>query len=613
MYTGTQFNWHDLSDIAREQTPTVIDNSPLFIVVGSFDKGPEKMQVINNSKFNLLYGAKMSFDRHGQNAIQTQRIIDAGARVLIKRVCAKDSTLANVIFVATLNKTETQKVDTEGNKLYTDADGNEVTTADGNTPIMISSVSLKWEAKSISGCKTFEDVKKEAMKLQDLATGVFPVIIVADNGRGLTSKAFRMIPDYSTSKNIGTMFYTAAVYEGTGNRESVAVSVNPDVVYNKTSYAIDEQRMDQVHGEVDPGVYENLIAALAEALETDVDTVKTYDILYGYNNKGELVDGFSIDAESIDMNADYGVELKMGTNGNFGTAPVNTDPWIEEIRSFWAGEVTDEIWDVDTYKIACVCDANLPLPIKNEIARFVKFREDCIFLRDFGLGMDSYAKIKEAYDANNIRSRFISDYLTSYDIKDPVTDKTIKVTMLYDLAACMVPHLAKSPHAPIAGTANGFILDSAIKGTVSYVPLITPTVNQKRAIDDLRVNYAIFEDDDCVVQSEYTCQDDRYTELSYMNNVLAIQQVARAVRTKCPKQRFTLQDGTYDLSGYAKAVEDVLSNFIGNFSILRFTYTRDKLKIAQKIFNASIEFAFKPFAQSEIFDLFAINNEDNLD
>lgn len=606
MYPGTTFKWYDNSDIYQEQTPAVVDNSPLFMYVGSFDKGPEDLREVNNTKFNSLYGSYMSFDRHGQGAIQAQQIINAGGRLLVKRVCAEDATLGNTVFVATVTKGEKQKTDEEGNLIYKTPEGDETTTSDGNTPVNVKTASIKWEAKSIKNAKTAKEVREEALKLK--ADGVFPLIVIAENGRGVSGKAIRLIPDYTTSKNLGVMFYTATVFEGASAVESVAITVNPAVVFNNTSYALDEQRMDQINGLVDTTVFEEYAAFIAEALDMDVDTVKTMDLVYGYTYKGETVANLSIDAEGINMNATYGVELKNGSNGEFGAAPANSEAWVEAIRKVYAGEVIDSVWDVDQHKISAIVDANFPQSIKDAIANFVNFREDCIFFRDFGLGIDSYVKLKNAYDKNTVRSRYIADYMTSYDIKDPVTAKTITVTMMYDLAAVLVSHFASSVHAPMAGSINGFILPSAIKGTISFTPIKTPSVNQKQAVDDLHVNYAIFEDDDCVVQSEYTSQDDRYTELSYINNVAAIQEVARAVRTKCPRVRFSMQDGTSDLSSYAKAVEDVLSNFTGNFATLRFAYMQNPLKIAQKIFEADIVFAFNPFAQSEVFNLYAVNN-----
>jgi hypothetical protein len=69
--------------------------------------------------------------------------------------------------------------------------------------------------------------------------------------------------------------------------------------------------------------------------------------------------------------------------------------------------------------------------------------------------------------------------------------------------------------------------------------------------------------------------------------------------------RFSLSNGS-DLTSYAKAVQTVLDDYKDRFDILEFEYTADSLKAQQKIFYASIRFAFLNWAQSEVFDLYAI-------
>lgn len=605
MYPGTIYNWYDQSEEQQEQALVKIDNSPLFMVVGSFDKGPEDLREVAGEKFNKLYG-KMNFEKHGQNAIQAQRIINAGGRILIKRVCAQDSTIANIVLVANVNTSEIQKVNAEGNKVYLDDNGEE-TTEVTLTPVMVKNTVIKWESFNITNCKSFSEVKEKALKLLDEENGVYPLFVFTDNGRGLSSKSVRLIPDYNTSKGIGKTFYTATVFEGKTVIESVPITVDPAVIYSNQAYGLEENVMEQVKGEVIDVIFEAYINKLANCLDTTEDVIRKEDIVFGYTSKGSTLDGVTIDAESVDLNADYGIELKEGSNGEFGDKPVNTEAWVEEIRKVYAGEVTDEVWDVEQHKIAAVCDANFPLVIKETIAKWVNFRKDCVFFRDLGLDLYTFLQIKSAYEQNETRSKFIADYATSYSVKDPVTKKNIRVTMMYDFVECLVTHLASSTYNPLAGTANGFILKEAIKGTLNYTPIVTPSVNQKQAMDDIRVNYAIFEEDNCVVQSTYTSQE-QTTQLSYINNVLAIQEVARAVRTSCPRNRFSVVSGA-DMSSYAKAVNNVLTGFAGHFAVLKFEYQKNQLKASQKIFYATIKFAFNDWGQTEIFDLFAINND----
>jgi len=579
MYPATIINkWHDNSGIEIATSPQNT-TAPLLMQVFSADKGTESFVEISGTDFNAMYGT-MDFFKHGQSAIQAQRIIDAGGRLFAKRVVATDSTLANLVLTATV---------------VSDADGE---------------VTVTWKSQSIENCKTFDEVVAGANDLLDEEAGVYPVFVYTDNGRGVSLKAVRLTPDYTASKTIGKTFYSLAVYEGTSITEKIDITVNPTVVYNDRAYRLDKYANVQISGEVLETAFDLYTEALAAGLGIDVETLRNYDVVYGYDNRGNQIPGFVIDPESVDLDADNGIALAEGSNGEFGDKPVDTEAWTAAIVEVFANENNDhdEVFDVDQHKIAAILDANYPMAVKNAIYDWVTFREDCVFLRDYGTGLHSFLEIKgykDSLDSDHKASYFVADYATSYLISEPITKKNIEVTMTYDIASILINHIQNNPYAPLAGIANGFVLSSAIKGSVNFTPVITPKSNQKQAMDDLRVNYAIFEDNNCVVQSCYSSQE-KYTQLSYISNVIAIQRVLRAVRTACPRQRFTLSTGT-DLNNYATAVNNVLSNYTQNFKTLNFIYTQDDLRASQKIFYASIEFAFLNWAQTEIFDIYVIN------
>lgn len=577
MYPATIFNWHDQSQIQTASTSTVIDNSPLLMQVFSADKGTEDLIEISGTDFDAMYGT-MSFTKHGQSAIQAKAIIDAGGRLYAKRVVANDATLANAVLCANVSVGED------------------------------NSVTVKWSSQAITNCKSFAEVRTAAEALLDEASGVYPLIIYTDNGRGVSGKAVRLNPDYATSKTIGKTFYTLSVYEGTTVTESTTVSFDPSVVYNDTAYRLDEYTTTQISGLVLDAEYELYAEALAQALLIDVETLRTYDIVYGYTNRGSAIPNFNLDAEGVDLDAETGVPLTEGSNGEFGDAPANTDAWTNAIVDVFTGAFDTSVYDLDTHKLAAVVDANYPKAVKDAIFDFVAFRKDCVFLRDYGTGLSTYLEIKEKHDSfdSEHRNYFTADYCTSYMIRDPQTKKNIEVTCTYDMASVIVGAIANNPFAPLAGIANGIILENAIEGSVNFTPVNTPAVNQLEAMEELGVNYAIFHEGRCVMQSCYTSQE-VYTQLSYISNVIAIQRVLRAVRTECPAHRYTLVSGA-DLSEYATAVNKVLANFSSSFSQLNFIYTQDELKTQQKIFYASIEFAFLNWAQTEIFDVYAINN-----
>lgn len=606
MYPGSTFNIIDNSGINTEVNSTASNYRPLFMTVGSFDKGKEGFNRVYGKDFYDIYGSKMYFSKHGQNAIQAKKLIDAGAELLIYRVCADDATLANLVLVAKTTSEQVQKVDGDGNPIYLDDDGNETTEVTDN-PVMIDTVKVKWETSSIANCKTFNEVVEAAKALA--AENTYPLMVFCDNGRGVSSKAIRLVPDYTTSRGIGKTFYSGVVYEGTTQIESKTIAVNPDVVFNNQAYAISKDSFVQLEGTVLEDVYDEYISFIANSLGVDVDEVASYDVVFGYTYKGMAIPNFIIDAEGVDLNADYGITLAEGDNGAFGDAPVGTEAWTEAIRAVYAGEVTDEIYDLDTHQVCAVLDANLPEVVKDAISELAVFRKDFMFFRDLGTGLHTFTEIYEKYVNAKVKNRYTSYFSTSYEVKDPYTLRNIEVTMTYDMAEALVNmFLTGTAASPAAGIVNGFVLREAIKGTVNFTPVVTPKVDQKQAMDDLKLNYAIFQGDRCVVQTEYTSQAD-YTELSFINNMINVQEVIRAIRTECPKNRFRLIDG-YDMSEYARRVRNVINNFTSSFYSIRFNYTQDKLRASQKIFYATLEVAFNQWEQAEIFDIYVLNIND---
>lgn len=628
MYPGTIINpWHDQSAIST-RTIEQVDNIPLYAHVSSFDRGPEDLRVVSGQLFYDLYGSKMNFSKHGQPALQAANIIDGGGQILIKRLVAKDALLANVIFVATVTSVTTAAKDTESTEtavslqyLTTGIDDPDATT---KYNIDKTTSSVKWTAVSVSNCKLHSEVMTEAEKLHVVTDAsvvtaeddsvtvtkaeAFPMIVVTDNGRGVSNKAVRFSPDFNTSKDMGNMYFNAYVYEGTTILDESMCTLNPKSVYNNTLYGLNPDTSIQVNFEMPEGMYDAYVAKIVELTGmTEADLLKN-DMIFITDNRGTALSEITLDAESVDLGATYGVELQNGTNGEFDDAPFATEAWTQAAVDVFDGTFDDVIWDVEVYKIAAIFDANYPDPVKNAICDFVNFRQDWMFFRDYGVDVNSYAAIDSKYNSfeQKYRTNFIADYYTTYQIYDPETKVRERVTMMYDFARVCITHFTNGAYRPLAGVANSMILTSAIEGTINFTPRITPKVNQKSLLDDKRINYAIFVDGQCVVQSLYTSQIG-YSQLSYANNVLAIQEVVRSVRNSCPKQRYTFTSGS-DFSSYADAVNTVLKGFRSNFAELIFEYTQNDLKASQKIFYATITFRFSNWAQTEVFDLFVLGD-----
>lgn len=609
MYPGSEVNkWIDKTVETNPKTESV-DNSVLFLTASSFDKGPDDRMVrVKGDNFYKLFGYNNRFTKHGQAAIQAARIIDAGGELLVKRMVANDATLPNIVFLANLTSTTTEVPKTEedpSTDQLSDTDEVEGTT-DSEIEVQTTNT-LKWTAVYIENCYSFAQVKEEAKKLFDPEAKVFPLITIGDNGRGKSTKKVQISRNNEVSSSVGKQFYDVNVYEGT-TRTDVATATLDSTIYNGVQYGLEEFSAVQVKFDVDQEVFEAYRAAVAEAIGIEESELYTHDMINLMTIKGVKLDGIELDPESIDMSVAYGVELNGGSNGEFGDAPINSPALEEALVEFFSGSTDIDIYDLDEYKIGAVVDACYPYNVKEAIAKLVTFREDCVFFRDFRLDADSYGTTVEVMKKFETNNKFVGNYMTWYQIYDPATKRRIPVTMMYDFAACLVKEFDTGIHYPTAGIANSFILESAIEGTVCYTPRKTPTINQKQMMEDIHVNYAIFQSGKCILQSLYTSQKE-FSQLSYVNNVLGIQEVVRSVRTSCPKKRYTFVDNQ-DFTDYADEVNRILKNFKTNFDYLAFDYYKDSLLAHHKIFYGSITFAFKDWAQTELFDIIAINNNE---
>lgn len=628
MYPGTIVNIIDRSYLG-DLNSTSVDNSPLYLAVSSFDRGPEDLRVVSSANdFYALYGSKMNFAKHGQPAIQAANDITNGARLLIKRLVADDALLGNLILTVTATAKTVAKKAGDGETgvslqyLKTGVE-DEAATDKYVIDTAKTTLSLKWESTSVTNCKTVADVTDQIKAAGDpevtvdgtdevtvTKTGKFTLFVITDNGRSADAKSVRISADYNLSKNLSDMIYDVIVYDGSTVLDSATATMNPKTVYNNSLYGFSEFTTPQVKFYPIDGEFEKYVSFVASSLGLTEDEVRQCDLIKGRDSRNAALAGVTVDAESVDLGSSYGIEIANGSDGSFKDKAFGTDLWTEKAVEVFDGTFDDAIWDVDTYKIAAIFDANYPVKVKEAIAEFVNFRKDCAYFRDYGVDCFSYVDIMDYY--NGIKPEYktfnIADYFTTYMIYDPETKLRERVTMMYDLSAAAVQIFADGAYRPMAGFINSMILPSAIEGTINFVPKITPKANQKAMIDDARINYAIFMEGQCVVQSLYTSKTGTMSQLSYMNNTLAIQEVARALRTACPKFRYTFTSGT-DFQNYADACNNVLQNFKSRFAELSFTYVQDSIESMHKIFHAAIQFKFGNWAQTEIFDLYALPND----
>lgn len=613
MYTGSQFRWHDNSNIIKPTTVNMLDQDrPLFIMAFSTNKGTEKLTPIYGDNYKLMYGDN-EFSAHGQPAIEAQQIIDAGGAILMKRLVADDAALANLILVQKIRNDEHDKVDDNGNPLYIDQEsGAETTDPSSGVRAIESITTIKWEVSSVVDAKTAHDVKLEASTIFDEIGKdgwySFPMFIICDNGRGESIKRVKIEPNYNLSRNLDFMIYSIQEWEGSDKLESKSFSADPNVVYDNANKSLSPNTMIQLNCDIIDGVAEAAIRKLSELSGYTVEELKQHDFLYGRTRRDVALVNIVVDDSSINLAYANGLPLQNGSNGAFGSKPFGTEEWSQQAIKFWNGEFDDDIWDTDKYMIDIIPDANYPAEVKSAIEYYADNMKNAFYFRDLGLGLTSFEQILEA-DRERLKSTFCASYCTTYDIIDPQSKKQINVSMMYDLAPILVSHYVNGRYRPIAGELYNVVLTNAIEGTINFSPKVKPNCNQKTQMEEARINYAKYVGGKMVVESLYTSQE-AYTQLSYINNVISIQEVTKALREYSNKLRFQRSEAN-DFSKLKEYLDPVVSKYRPNFKQLEFVYTQDTEMANQKIFNASLAFICENFEQSELFDVF-VNIEYNI-
>lgn len=613
-YPGTIDNWIDQSGIQAQEAADITPR-PLMLAAAAFDRGPEKLTRVYGADFYKLYGYYIDYEKYGQAAIQCANIINNGGELLLKRVVAEDATLANIVVVAKVTSSRVQKTDADGNPLYVDpVSGKETTSAgDNNEKVMINVASIKYELVTVTGKKRLDEVVEEATRsfVQDDETQTFtyPIMVIVDNGRGESTKRFNIIPQYQISKTQNFMLYKLK-YLGSEDldAESVYFSVVPGVMYLNKSMAIEMActEMLQCGAKSIEKSIDAFYNKVAEITGFDLDVLHKYDLLFGKDNKGNAVQGISYDDNGIDLSAEIGFGLESGSNGAFGDTPILTDEYEKALKDVFDGTFDEDIYNLDLYKIDACVDANYPYEVKKAIYELAKFRKDFYFFGDLGLEVETFSDAQnKMYEMP--RDKFTGWYGQSYQILNPFTKRNIDVTIGYSIARMVIPHLVNRTHTPYCGILFNWTIPEAIEGTINFTPKITPTVNQKTLADDLRLNYASVLNNVLTLETEFTSQEE-LTQLSFINNVTAIQKIIKTVRDRCPSFRYSFISTT-DLQSYKKEVNRIIATFTGWFESLEFVYVQDDIMRANKIFEASLKVKHKDFVQSEILNIYTLGTE----
>lgn len=626
-YPSTNIEW--VNNSAQSNVPPIgsIREKAIMMTVCSSDKGYEDFRIVD-SNYAKIYG-KVSFAKHGQPQIQAAAILDAGASIYNARIVAKDSTLAHIGLDVTVSKTETQKKNAEGALLYKDADGAETTEADGNTPIMVTGATLKFGTAKIEEAtlKTAGNHPKEIAKAikatyTDWATAdmgtvdsiKFPIMVLTETGRGKSKKKIRITPDYSSSKSANWTKYNMSVLEDNQSVDNVIMfSMNPAVIdvssgnnyENRFIDTVISKRSEQLRCVAFEDCVERMYEYISIITKKTVDSLKGDDILFACTRKGYPLDGVVIDATGISLNNLMGIDLLGGSNGALGDYPIESAEYEALMVEAFNGTLSPDIYDINNRRINAIFDANYPAAVKRVIEGLVSFREDIFYFRDLGTELHSVEEIIQA-DVLSLKSKFCASYHNCYDVYEPSTRKQITVTCMYDLVARFIGHEISGVNRPFAGLLYGITFTDGhiVPDTFNFIPRKIPGYDQIEALNDAKINYIVKYNDVPTMDTQWT-SDDLDSDFSSINNILEIQRIIRAIRTRCPKTRYAFKTAN-DYESYKKDVDSVLNAFKSNFTSLTLEFLADEEQKDSKAVYAVISVACKDFIDKEYFKIVAI-------
>lgn len=613
-YPGTIDKWYDHSGIQAHETVEITPR-PLMLHASAFERGPEKITRVHGEDFYKLFGYYIDVEKYGQAGIQAANIIDNGGELLIKRVVAEDATLGNIVVVANVSSDRVQKTDSYGQPLYVDAETQKETTDPGeaNEAVMINVARIKHDLVTVPNAKTIDDVVDAALDCFEENTDeqvfTYPLFVIVDNGRGETTKRFGIEPMYSVSKNTDHMLYKLK-YLGSRDldAEDVYFCLVPGIIYLGESMDIGMTSKDmlQCKAQALESAIDAYYAKLTEISGIEPADLFKCDVLFAKNAKGSAVNGLSLDDSGEDLGTTMGFALQSGSNGAFGDCPIDTDEYEAALYEFFNGDFDPDIFNLDMYKIDACVDAAYPYAVKKAIVRLANFRKDFFFFGDLGADINTFSSALDKLE-DMPKSFYAAWYGQAYDVRNPFNMRHTHVTITYSLARLVINQLVNKTNAPYCGILHGFTIPEAIEGTINWTPKITPDVNQKSMCDEAKLNYASILRDTLTLETEYTSQE-AYTQLSFLNNVIAIQYIIKDCRENCPAFRYSFTSSS-DLSVYKRNVSDIINKYTSWFESLEFVYVQDDIMKANKIFEADLKIKHKDFVQSELFNIYVLGTD----
>jgi len=621
-YPRSRFDIVDQTQVQEIVSSVASEPAVVVMIPYTSDKGSEDWEMMYGlSQFSQRKGG-INFAKHGIPQLLAAEVLRLGGYVFGKRMVADDATLAN-----TTVKIRVVDGGDDGYYLY-------VYTA---SAVNVGNIHDAAEA----GYGDFGefDPENDIDSIED-----FPLFTITASGRGASNLFVRIVPEYSTSRTSSYIRYNFEVWENQEIIETIKFCMNPDLVIDSISQSI-SYKLNANSNQIQVRMFEDSIYALVKKLATKATytngantyrasalTLINFDFVNGCDRRGVtlggVITGDPADEDTSDpwvankpsditefysLNGSM-IPLANGSNGSIGSAPwQNQAAYNELLKGAFGKDRTSQqydpvIYDLDYFKPTCVIDCMYSWDVKNAVIDLCEFRGDCVFLADL---CDTTANKFESLgdiiaNAGNINSsRYVAIYHNYFNMINPYTKKEITVSMPFLLAKRLVQYISTGIGRPFAGVANDMYFPEIITGTINFTPVVTPDEDQKQQLVDNNINYLNYYDGMPVLETMY-CNAEEYTQLTYLSNIMLVQDLIRAIRTRCPRTRYTFLDGD-DLEEYIRDAQYIVNQYSTMFKSVSIRYMADEAYESNNIFYATIIVQFRNFVQEEYFRVIAIS------
>ena len=558
----------------------IYDNSIYTMVTDPNGDGTSFLQVILADKgrdnqlltFNDL-GAFIkefgfgNFKSHGQSYYNAYNILQNGGTCHVMRITAKNATYSNILILAKVKTiSDVPKTDDLGNPLYLTADGEETTIAENNTAIVRDVNEVKLISKTISNLNsldTLESLLANEYNADADTDGykTFPLFSIIATGRGAFGDKlhFRITPNPMADKERVYRNYNLESYINDGGLVKLEDTYNVSL-YNeaKTNGLVEyvEELVTEMSVNYRVFMSESHYDLLIEEFQKTIPDIREQDldILFGLDTDGTEHYQIKMATDGLDLSKLEGVSLSSGSDGDFSIKTIDRQDKIDErLVEAYSGVIDDSVFNVWSYPVDVLLDANYAISVKNTIVSLGLKREDCITIIDAGTQPTGNAALAWRREQFNYDTWRVMLYTESGKVTDPFTGKSIHVTDTYKLSKFIPIHdNSKGFHIPIAGLDYGKISEYK-KGTM--LPLINVDKMQDKLYED-RINFTDKFKDKYYMNMEVTAQYAN-SDLSLYHNIRILLALKRRLELFAKYKRYKFTEPE-DIQKYIQEANEII-------------------------------------------------------